>query len=107
MGVFGWLTIAGIIMLAITLFIKNHTYSCECEWDSDKREYVTTKNKIRIPMWAMILIWITAFIPVINIAVFTTGIIGWGTHICTGDIAFCAKENSMIDRVIKFLCKEV
>lgn len=68
MGTFIWM-IVGIILLTITIFVYKHTY-----W---KERYEKQEHKMPLPIWLVILMVITALIPVANIIVFAIGLIAY------------------------------
>lgn len=69
-----WL-IAGMVMLAITLFIHKHTTS----WRGDK---------LPLPFWGFLVGGIMACIPVINLVVFVVGAVIYIVNIADGDFEF-------------------
>lgn len=69
-----WL-IAGIVMLAITLFIHKHTTS----WRGDK---------FPLPFWGFLVGGIMACIPVINLVAFVAGAVIYIVNIADGNFEF-------------------
>ena len=66
--------IVGIILLTITIFVHKHTY-----WKTqyNKREY-----RMPLPIWLVILMAIPAFVPILNIIVFATGLVAYCMYRC-------------------------
>lgn len=69
-----WL-IAGIVMLAITLFIHKHTTG----WRGDK---------LPLPFWGFLVGGIMACIPVINLVAFVVGAVTYIVNIADGNFEF-------------------
>lgn len=67
-----WL-IAGMVMLAITLFIHKHTEDY-CE------------DAFPLPFWAVLIAGVIACIPIINLVVFVVGAVIYIVNIADGDI---------------------
>lgn len=74
--------IAGIFMLAITLFVHLHTYK------------IFSERRVPLYTWMAILAIIIALTPIVNIILFIVGIIGYFVSI-NEDIVFKA-DNSVI-----------
>lgn len=68
MSTFIWM-IVGIILLTITIFVHKHTY-----W---RKRYEEQEHRMPLPLWLVILMVITAFIPVANIVAFAIGLIAY------------------------------
>ena len=83
-----WL-IAGIVMLAITLFIHKHTTS----WRGDK---------LPLPFWGFLIGGIMACIPVINLVAFVAGAVIYIVNIADGDFEF-SYEAAWYKRLIDLL----
>lgn len=83
-----WL-IAGIVMLAITLFVHKHT----TEWGSDK---------FPLPFWGFLVGGIIACIPVINLVVFVAGAVIYILNLLDDNIEF-SYEATWYKRLIDLL----
>lgn len=67
--------IVGMILLTITIWINKHTEVKEYSW----RNWDDTEvSPVKLPVWAYILMFIVACIPVLNLLVF-----------CLGTIPYC------------------
>lgn len=73
MGTFIWM-IVGIILLTITIFVHKHTY-----W---KEIYRKQEHRMPLPIWLVILMVITALVPVANIIVFVMGLMAYCIYRC-------------------------
>lgn len=69
-----WL-IAGMVMLAITLFIHKHT-----------KDYC--EDAYPLPLWAVLVAGVIACFPIINLVVFVVGALAYLVNIAEGDIEF-------------------
>lgn len=87
-----WL-IAGIIMLAITLFVHKHT-----------KDYC--ENALPLPLWAVLIAGVIACIPVINLAAFISGAVIYIINIAEGDIEF-SYEAKWYDSLIEVLTRDL
>lgn len=115
----GWI-IFGVIALCITLFLWKNSYR-DYDWVErveeytlyghtytrkvrDKKEYA---NKLKMPLWFLILLIIGYILPLFNVLVFTV-IMGVMSYLyCEGDIYLHFNENSIISKIIKFFNKDV
>lgn len=83
-----WL-IAGIVMLAITLFVHKHT----TDWRGDK---------FPLPFWGFLVGGIIACVPIINLIVFVVGVVIYILYIADDDIGF-SYEATWYKRLIDLL----
>lgn len=83
-----WL-IAGMVMLAITLFIHKHT----TDWRGDKYP---------LPFWGFLIGGITACVPIINLVAFIFGAGIYIFNLLNGDIEF-SYEAAWYKRLIDLL----
>lgn len=84
-----WL-IAGIVMLAITLFVHKHTEDYYCE------------DAYPLPFWAVLIAGVIACIPIINLVVFVIGAFIYIVNIANDDIKFSC-EATWYKRLIDLL----
>lgn len=98
MTTFIWV-IVGIVLLAITTFVHIHTYVCvyNNEWDYER---------VKIPVWAALLVLIMALIPILNVTVFVGGLFGYITSTLNEYIEF-RYNNKYWNKVKKFLLKKI
>lgn len=87
-----WL-IAGIIMLAITLFVHKHT-----------KDY--HKNALPLPLWAVLIAGVIACVPLINFVAFGAGAIMYIYGLLYDDIEFSC-EAKWYKRLIKVLTRDL
>ena len=83
-----WL-IAGMVMLAITLFIHKHTK----EWRG---------NKYPLPFWAFITAGVIACFPIINLIAFSVGAVIYIIQLLDGNIEF-SYEAQWYKRLVNLL----
>lgn len=83
-----WL-IAGIVMLAITLFVHKHT-----------KDYY--EDAYPLPFWAVLVAGVIACIPILNLVVFVAGAVAYIVNIGEGDIEFSC-EATWYKRLIDLL----
>lgn len=115
----GWI-IFGVIALCITLFFWKNSYH-HYEWVDREEEYeivgrkftrfVRDKkvytDKLKMPLWFLILIIIGYMLPLFNVLVFAV-IVGVMSYLyCEGDIYLHFNENSIMSKIIKFFNKDV
>lgn len=98
MGFFIWV-IVGLILLTITIFIHRHTYHYDY-WDDKIRD------KLSFPMWLMIVMCITAAIPMVNAIAFFVGMIGYLLTHADYEIRFHC-ESAWYKNLTKWLTREV
>jgi heme/copper-type cytochrome/quinol oxidase subunit 2 len=109
MGTFIWM-IVGIILLTITIFVHKHTYWKEEYWDGKYGKYCEKEHKMPLPVWLVIPMAITAFVPVANIIVFALGLMAYGLYRCdppAGVTPYFRCELRWYKALIGFLTKEV
>lgn len=92
MGYQVWL-IAGIIMLAITLFVHKHT-----------KDYCDDAPPL--PLWAVLIAGVIACIPILNLVVFISGAFIYIVGISSDDIEFSYKAK-WYDSLIEVLNRDL
>lgn len=80
MGILIW-WIAGLIMLAITIFVHRNTYIFDGYRDR-------ASDRLDLQRWVLILMCIIAAIPILNLVVFIVGIGAYFISIVEEDIVF-------------------
>ena len=101
MGVYMSWVVAGLIMLAITIFIHKHTFTVVYSYKSS-----TTYRKAPFPMWMLLFIIIISIVPIVNIIAFLIGVISYCMGLAEEDIIFRC-ELKWYTKIVKFLTKEV
>lgn len=89
--------ILGIIFCTITAVIHRNTYYTDNYYKIDREKRVT------IPMFLVIAMGISFFIPIFSIITFVGGIIGYLIDFMQGEIAIDTESSQLF----KFLFKEV
>lgn len=104
--------IVGLILFLITLFVHKHTYKRHYKNEFYcKGEYFT---KLKTPLWLVLIIFIISCIPYLNIIGL---VVGGYIYLCTISTSnygngkslylFRAKEDSILDKILKFLNKDI
>lgn len=89
------LMMAGIPLLAITIFVHKHTY----DW--------CTEEKAPFPVWFLLFIIVVAFLPLgINLFAFTVGAVVYLFEISIKNIMFKC-ESKWWECVKRFLTKDI
>ena len=91
--------IIGIILFSITLYVHKHTYETKVV-----DEY---RDRLPCPLWLVILAFIVACVPLLGIASFLVGMIGYLAN-STGsypDVYF--KTEGIVKKIKDLLTKEV
>ena len=96
---FIWLVI-GIVLFLITWYVHTHTYTI-ADYYYRKQEVT---EKVKAPLWALLLAIIAVFIPILNLLAFVIGVIMYTTSIVEDDIEM---KIEWLDKVIEFLNKKV
>lgn len=101
MGAYMSWVIAGLIMLAITIFVHKHTFTV-----ANKYRSPVTYEKVPFPMWMLLFIIIISIVPIVNLIAFLIGVIGYCIGLAEEDIVFRC-ELKWYTKIVKFLTKEV
>lgn len=94
---------AGITMLAITVFVHKNTRYIPCY----SREVLG--DKLTLQVWEFLLMLAVALIPHINLALFICGAIGYSIHVYCQDITFDSNllHTRVVRWIVTFLRKEL
>lgn len=98
---FTWLVI-GIILFLITWYVHAHTYAIDDDYSYYRRQKVT--EKVKAPLWVLLLVIIAVFIPILNLIAFILGVIAYAITVGEGDIEL---RIEWVNKVIEFLNKKV
>lgn len=104
--------IVGLILFLITLFVHKHTYKRQYENKfCFTGEYFT---KLKTPLWLVLIIFIISCIPYLNIIGLVVGGCIYLCAISTSKYGngkslylFRVKEDSILDKILKFLNKDI
>lgn len=87
-------------MLTITIFVHKNTY------EYSRRSSNECGDKLSFPIWLLLLMVVSAAIPIFNIIAFAVGVIAYFIGIGECDIVFCCKQRWW-ESITGFLKREV
>lgn len=99
-----WWFIFGAIAFLVTLVIWKNTYTVR-RYDSRVHNYVYT-DKLRLPLWAFLLLMAGFLTPIFNI-ITTVIIIILAVNFCEEDIYIRFKSNSILSKIGSFFNKNI
>lgn len=99
-----WWFIFGAIAFLVTLVLWKNTYT-DKRYDSRVHDYVYT-DKLRLPLWAFLLLMAGYFTPILNI-ITAIIIIILLVEFCEEDIYIRFKSNSIISKIGSFFNKNI
>jgi hypothetical protein len=100
-----WWFIFGAIAFLVTLLIWKNTYTDKI-YDSRVRGYVYT-DKLRLPLWAFLLLIAGFFTPILNIITTASMIIILIVNLSNKDIHIRFKSNSILSKIGSFFNKNI
>lgn len=100
-----WWFIFGAIALLVTLVIWKNTYT-DMIYDSRVHGYVYT-DKLRLPLWAFLLLIAGFFTPILNIITTALMIIILVVGLCNEYIYIRFKSNSILSKIGSFFNKNI
>lgn len=103
----GWLIIGGVIALILVLFILKNTYCTrKVKWEHNIKHFEYS-DKLKMPLWVLILMIIVSIIPGLNIMAFI-GFIIFGIGFILNEIVYIHfDEKSICGKISKFLNKNI
>jgi len=97
-----WLMV-GVMILTITIWVHRHTYGVT--WKHD--EFVADlDDPAPFPMWLLLSVVVVSFIPLVNVALFLIGMMGWIINYAEDDVRL-GNPPKWFKSVQKFLTKQV
>jgi hypothetical protein len=100
-----WWFIFGAIAFLVTLLIWKNTYT-DRRYDSRAHGYVYT-DKLRLPLWAFLLLIAGFFTPILNIITTVIMIIVLIVNLREKDIYIHFKSNSILSKIGSFFNKNI
>lgn len=100
-----WWFIFGAIAFLVTLVLWKNTYTDKI-YDSRVHDYVYT-DKLRLPLWAFLLLMAGFFTPILNIIMTVLMIFMLVVSLCEKDIYIHFKSNSILSRIGSFFNKNI
>lgn len=100
-----WWFIFGAIAFLVTLVLWKNTYT-DKTYDSRVHGYVYT-DKLRLPLWAFLLLMAGFFTPILNIITTVSMIILLAVNLCEEDIYIRFKSNSILSKIGSFFNKNI
>lgn len=97
-----WIVI-GIIIFIISLLVHKSTYEYRT-WNSSNLNY-KYEDKLKFPLWLLLVFIILSFIPILNLMYFIVGLIIYVLGIFNSEIYF--KPYGFLEKIIKLLNKEI
>ena len=105
MGMFIW-EIAGIIMLAITIFVHKNTYEWDKDFQYDERGYRIAwgrvGDKLPFPRWLLFIMVFVYAIPIVNVIAFLIGFIVYAINASGDRETHCDSPNIVLNRELKW-----
>lgn len=97
-----WL-IVSVIILTTTIWVHRHTYGVIREHG----EYVADLDEpAPFPMWLLLSVVVVSFIPIVNVLLFLSGMVGWLINYTEDDVRL-GNLPKWFKSVQEFLTKEV
>jgi hypothetical protein len=100
-----WWFIFGAIAFLVTLVIWKNTYTDKI-YDSRVKGYVYT-DKLRLPLWAFLLLIAGFFTPILNIITTVIMIILLVANLCNQGLYIRFKSNSILSKIGSFFNKNI
>ena len=99
-----YISLVGVIFIAITIFIHKHTYKYRTYNYKDRKYEYDRDDRLRFPIWLLLLLSLF-LVPYLNIVLFILGIICYSFTIFSEGIYFNPPEK--LKKLINFLNKDL